>query len=150
MKSQFENYELRLEDIRQLRNYSAQFENTEKFLSDLALLGNVEAEDVLLDEIADEKLNLTTIHQAKGLEWNVVFLIWLTEGRFPSHRTKDGPDSIEEERRLFYVAVTRAKDQLYLCYPIMAQSNSYRYLVQKPSRFLREIDHHTYDPWTIE
>lgn len=150
MQAQFENYELRLEDIKQLSNFALQFEDVESFLSELALLGNVEAEDVLLDEVADEKVNLTTIHQAKGLEWTVVFLIWLTEGRFPSHRSLDGQEGEEEERRLFYVAVTRAKDQLYLSYPVMAQSGSYRYLIQKPSRFLREINPATYEPWAVE
>jgi DNA helicase-2/ATP-dependent DNA helicase PcrA len=150
MQDQFENYELRLEDIRQLSTYAMQFDSLERFLSDLALLGNLEAEDVLAAGDSDEKVHLSTIHQAKGLEWTVVFVIWLTEGRFPSFRAVEDPEGEEEERRLFYVSLTRAKDQLYLSYPLISESGMYRHQIQKPSRFLREIDTAACETWSID
>jgi DNA helicase-2/ATP-dependent DNA helicase PcrA len=83
----------------------------------------------------DEMLTLSTVHQAKGIEWRAVFVIWLAEGRFPSFRMDDE----EEERRLFYVAVTRARDRLFLVRPEIARD---RYLVDtivESSRFLQEL-----------
>ena len=73
---------------------------------------------LLLEAIAGHEetdlVTLTSVHQAKGLEWRIVFSVWMTEGMFPSHRSLEREDSLEEERRLFYVAVTRAKDEPYL------------------------------------
>ena len=92
---------------------------------------------------------LTTVHQAKGLEWKVVFVIWLAEGRFPSYLSFGSDKEIEEERRLFYVAVTRSKDQLYLAYPVTYQSRE-GMIVLKASRFIKEISDHRYEKWLIE
>jgi len=64
-----------------------------------------------------ESLTLSTVHSAKGLEWSAVFVIWLVEGYFPSFKASSSEESLEEERRLLYVATTRARDQLVLCYP---------------------------------
>ena len=94
---------------------------------------------------------MSTIHQAKGLEWKVVFVLNLNERMFPSARVIDTGDvaSMEEERRLFYVAVTRAKDQLYMCYP-MSNPKSYSgdyYL--EPSRFLADCPDEMMDEWVI-
>jgi DNA helicase-2/ATP-dependent DNA helicase PcrA len=86
-------------------------------------------------------LTLTSVHQAKGLEWSAVFIIWLAEGRFPSIRSlsDSGGEGEEEERRLFYVAVTRARDKLYLCYPRFASDRGGRDMIQQPSRFISEL-----------
>ena len=86
-------------------------------------------------------MTLSSVHQAKGLEWSVVFIIWLAEGRFPSIRSlsESGGEGEEEERRLFYVAVTRARDELYLCYPRFAADRGGRELFQRPSRFISEL-----------
>jgi len=92
---------------------------------------------------------LTTVHQAKGLEWKVVFVIWLAEGRFPSYQSFGSQADLEEERRLFYVAVTRSKDLLYLTYPIIYLSREGS-IVLKSSRFLSEIGEHRYEKWLIE
>ncbi len=120
MKNKFSNYEARREDLNTLSSFARQFENTEEFLSQLALIGAVETPDALGSGDGDtEKVTLSTIHQAKGLEWKAVFLIWLTEGMFPSSRSSETPEGLEEERRLFYVGVTRCKDELYLTYPDM-------------------------------
>ena len=139
MKSKFANYEARREDINTLSAFAKQFDSTEDFLSQLALLGAVETADAFRGEGESEKVTLSTIHQAKGLEWKVIFLIWLTEGMFPSARSVENPDALEEERRLFYVGITRCRDELYLTYPDMRLNASYSEALQRPSRFLSEI-----------
>lgn len=85
----------------------------------------------------DDKVTLSSIHQAKGLEWKVVFLIWLVDGQFPNGRILEADDdaAFEEERRLFYVALTRAKDQLYLSYPMMNPKSYTGDILCRPSRF---------------
>ena len=87
----------------------------------------------------NEAVNLSSVHQAKGLEYHTVFVIWLTDGMFPSTRSLETRDAIEEERRLFYVAITRARDELYLTYPHMRLNAGYGDMFQRPSRFLKEI-----------
>jgi len=144
LETHFENPEMRAEDLHQLANYASQFANAQQFLSDLALLGTVEAQDIVMGGPEDEKVHLSTLHQAKGLEWRAVFLIWLAEGGFPAPRALREPGGEEEERRLFYVGVTRAKDQLYLTYPLMVRTT-----IHKPSRFVQELDSVTYEAWAI-
>ncbi len=113
-KANFTNYELRREDLNQLAAFARQFKDVHEFLSQLALISNIDAEPAL-DQTADnEAVNLSSVHQAKGLEYHTVFVIWLTDGMFPSTRSLETRDAIEEERRLFYVAITRARDELYL------------------------------------
>ncbi|HEX5398446.1 MAG TPA: 3'-5' exonuclease, partial [Verrucomicrobiae bacterium] len=91
------------------------------------------------------------IHQAKGLEFDVVFTIMLCDGMFPSGRSMETDEGEEEERRLFYVAITRAKNELYLCYPLMRASfgNSSGDGMQQPSRFLSEIPEDLLNQWNL-
>ena len=117
MKIKFANYEVRKQDIDTVSGFARQFESCEEFLSQLALLGAVETADTFYGESELEKVTLSTLHQAKGLEWKVVFLIWLAEGMFPASRTLENPEALEEERRLFYVGITRCRDELYITYP---------------------------------
>ncbi|HEY5705701.1 MAG TPA: ATP-dependent helicase [Terrimicrobiaceae bacterium] len=149
MKSKFANYEARREDIHTLSAFARQFESTEEFLAQLALLGAVETADAFRDESDTEKITLSTIHQAKGLEWKVVFLIWLAEGMFPNARSAENPEGLEEERRLFYVGLTRCKDELYLTYPEMRLNAGYGETFQRPSRFLSEIPETLLETWEI-
>lgn len=149
MKSKFANYEARREDINTLSAFARQFESSEDFLSQLALLGAVETADAFRGEGESEKVTLSTVHQAKGLEWKVVFLIWLTEGMFPSARSAESPDALEEERRLFYVGLTRCKDELYITYPDMRLNAGYSEALQRPSRFLHEIPENLLETWEI-
>ena len=79
---------------------------------------------------------LSTIHSAKGLEWQCVFVIWIVDGRFPSVYSFVKMRSLEEERRLFYVAVTRAKRHLFLTYPINVFDKGSGMVLSKPTRFL--------------
>jgi DNA helicase-2/ATP-dependent DNA helicase PcrA len=89
------------------------------------------------------------VHQAKGLEFHTVFVIWLTDGMFPSSRSLDTRDALEEERRLFYVAITRARDELYLTYPHMRLTGGYGDVFQRPSRFLQEIPNDLVEDWQV-
>ncbi len=113
-KVNFANYELRREDLNQLAAFSRQFKDVHEFLAQLALISNVDAEAAPNQGADKEAVNLSTVHQAKGLEFHAVFVIWLSDGMFPSSRSLDTRDALEEERRLFYVAITRARDELYL------------------------------------
>jgi DNA helicase-2/ATP-dependent DNA helicase PcrA len=149
-KVNFTNYELRREDLNQLAVFARQFNHVNEFLSQLALISNVDAEAAPNQTADKEAVNLSTVHQGKGLEFNTVFVIWLTEGMFPSSRSLDTRDSLEEERRLFYVAITRAKDQLYLAYPHMRLSGGYGDVFQRPSRFLKEIPDALVEDWQVQ
>jgi DNA helicase II / ATP-dependent DNA helicase PcrA len=149
LKETYDNYERRLDEIQQLAEFAFQFGSVEEFLTQLALLTNVEAEEDPADDT--ERIRLSTIHQAKGLEFDVVFVIMLCDGLFPSARSTESNDGEEEERRLFYVSITRAKNELYLCYPNMrggfGASGMDTY--QSPSRFLSEIPEVLLNKWNL-
>ena len=149
-KVNFTNYELRREDLNQLAAFARQFKDVHEFLAQLALISNVDAEAVPNQTANKEAVNLSTVHQAKGLEFNTVFIIWLTDGMFPSSRSLDTRDALEEERRLFYVAITRARDELYLAYPHMRLSGGYGDVFQRPSRFLKEIPNELVEDWQVQ
>jgi ATP-dependent DNA helicase UvrD/PcrA len=149
-KVNFTNYELRREDLDQLAVFSRQFKDVHEFLSQLALISNVDAEAAPNQPADKEAVNLSTVHQAKGLEFHTVFVIWLTDGMFPSSRSLDTRDALEEERRLFYVATTRAKDELYLAYPQMRLNAGYGDVFQRPSRFLKEIPNQLVEDWQVQ
>ena len=151
LKENFANYRTRLEDLEQLAVFAFQFGSVEDFLTQLALLTNVEAE---ADQAANrdaEQIRLSTIHQAKGLEFDIVFVIMLCDGLFPSARSMENDEGEEEERRLFYVAITRAKNELYLSYPLIRASfsNSGGDSMQQPSRFLSEIPKSLLNEWNL-
>ncbi|CAN5467905.1 ATP-dependent helicase [soil metagenome] len=158
LQENFENAEARIEDLRQLALYASRYETTEDFLSELALLSTerfkeptpIIAEDVVMGGEDDELLTLSSVHQAKGAEWKVVFMIWTAEGKFPSPRSLKEIDSEEEERRLWYVALTRAKDELYLTYPLMIVDYNRQTVLQKPSRFIMEIPPALFEIWSLE
>ena len=151
LKENFANYRTRLEDLEQLAVFAYQFSSVEDFLTQLALLTNVEAEGDRAANRDAEQIRLSTIHQAKGLEFDVVFVIMLCDGLFPSTRSMESDDGEEEERRLFYVAITRAKSELYLSYPLIRASfsNSGGDSMQRPSRFLSEIPKSLLNEWNL-
>jgi DNA helicase-2/ATP-dependent DNA helicase PcrA len=149
-KANFTNYELRREDLNQLASFARQFNNAQEFLSQLALISNVDAESAPNAAADNEAVNLSSVHQAKGLEFHTVFVIWLTDGMFPSSRSLETRDAIEEERRLFYVAITRARDELYLSYPHMRLNAGFGDVFQRPSRFLKEIPNELLEDWEVK
>ena len=233
-RSKFANSQARLDDLEQLSQYALRYDDTSAFLDEVALANPIAGEDVAVVGPEDEKIVLSSVHQAKGLEWRIVFVIWLADGRFPSQRalrvpggivrvkpkelheafelpwtagtrdegrgsqgrgTRDEgtqtdlaidelppeiphpsslvpdspslvpdspslvPDSPEvheivipgeeEERRLFYVAVTRAKQELYLVFPVMARDRGGMDVLMEPSRFIRELPGDSYEKWVI-
>jgi DNA helicase-2/ATP-dependent DNA helicase PcrA len=186
-RSKFPNAQARLDDLEQLSQYALRYEDVNTFLNEVALANPIAGEDVAVVGPEDEKIVLTSVHQAKGLEWRIVFVIWLADGRFPSQRalrvpggiiriapnrvhealpllegaTQDAPivdeegtrelviPGEEEERRLFYVAVTRAKQELYLVFPVMSRDRSGMDVLMEPSRFVRELPGDSYEKWVI-
>ena len=129
--------------------FARQFKDIHDFLSQLALISNVDAEPAINQSEDKEAVNLSSVHQAKGLEFHSVFVIWLTDGMFPSARSLETREALEEERRLFYVAVTRARDELYLTYPHMRLNAGYGDMFQRPSRFLKEIPAALLEDWNV-
>jgi DNA helicase-2/ATP-dependent DNA helicase PcrA len=149
MQAKFANYEARRDDLNTLANYARQFEQTEEFLAQLTLLGGTETSEVRGGDDDKDKVCLSSIHQAKGLEWQAVFLAWLTEGMFPGARSLEDENALEEERRLFYVGLTRCKDELYLTYPELRLNAGYGEAFQRPSRFLEELPEHLTERWEV-
>jgi DNA helicase-2/ATP-dependent DNA helicase PcrA len=150
LKEEYPNYQTRLDDLEQLAVFARQFETIGDFLTQLALLTNVEAEDEQPANRDDEQLRLSTIHQAKGLEFDVVFVIMLCDGLFPSARSLETVEGEEEERRLMYVAITRARNELYLSYPLIrAMPGGSGDMMQQPSRFLGEIPKELIEEWNL-
>jgi DNA helicase-2/ATP-dependent DNA helicase PcrA len=152
LQAAYDNYEARRGDIEQMMSYAGNFDDILEFLSQLSLLGSADGEPTGdTAEKDDEKVTLSSIHQAKGLEWKVVFLIWLADGQFPNGRIleSDDPAQLEEERRLFYVAITRAKDELYLTYPFINPKSYSGDIIQRPSRFLDDFPRNLVEEWKV-
>jgi DNA helicase-2/ATP-dependent DNA helicase PcrA len=146
----YDNHANRLDDLEQLAIFARQLPNVEDFLTQLALLTNVEAEDDKPKPQDEASVKLSTIHQAKGLEFDIVFVIMLCDGLFPSARSRDTSEGLEEERRLFYVAVTRARNELYLSYPLLRKGFAGdAFDLQQPSRFLSEIPPELLEEWNL-
>ncbi len=134
----YEDYHRREKDIEGLIALSQKYESAEEFLADLAL-EPVETDEVEKKFDKEEYLTLSTVHSAKGLEWHTVFVISLVDGRFPSSYSINNEEELEEERRLFYVAITRARERLYLIVPTTVYVPGEGKVLAKPSRFLKEI-----------
>jgi DNA helicase-2/ATP-dependent DNA helicase PcrA len=143
----YPNAEDRIEDIEQMTRFAHHYSSLEQFISELSLQ-SASGGEVEEGEEDKECVILSTVHQAKGLEWDTVFVTGLNDGRFPSARSLQ-TDSEEEERRLFYVAVTRAREDLYLCYPITSEEWHGLGLL-KPSRFIKELPEDVYEEFLVE
>lgn len=130
-----QNFQSRRDDLDSLVQFASRYEDMATLLSELVLL-NSDASDRSA-EVDHESLRLMTIHQAKGLEFPVVFVLGASQGLFPLKRAIDAGD-VEEERRLFYVAVTRAMDELYITHPRVAQQNGGVQILE-PSQFMQEV-----------
>ncbi len=151
VKERYERPEQRIADIEQMAILAARYESLERLIADLLLAGDVYGADTLGTEEPEEHLVLSSIHQAKGLEWPRVFVIRLVEDGFPNPRALSEPSGEEEERRIFYVAVTRAMDELFLTYPMLISRGSRGpTTVAKPSRFLTEVDQALIEPAVLE
>jgi len=125
VRERFDDFPKRMNDLQQLPAMASRYRSLRSFLDDLTLEPPTSSADLEQARPSD-CLTLSTVHSAKGLEWPVVAVIWVMEGYFPSPRAYGSEDDLEEERRLLYVAATRARDELYLCYPGM-ESRPVRY-----------------------
>jgi DNA helicase-2/ATP-dependent DNA helicase PcrA len=152
LEATFDNAESRRGDIERLSEYGGNFDDILAFLEQLSLLSNTDdqpGDDRGLPD--DGKVTLSSIHQAKGLEWKAVFLIWLVQGQFPNGRVLEADDAklLEEERRLFYVALTRAKDELYLTYPMTNPKSYSGDVICRPSSFLDDFPVDLIEEWDV-
>lgn len=138
LKDAFPDADDRAQDLDELIGFAERFTSLEDLIGQVSLQGNT-GDIAAPGQDEDGAVVLSTIHQAKGLEWSVVFVIWLADGSFPLQRAMENLDAIEEERRLFYVAVTRAKDELYLSHPTVGRGGSWSGSFLQPSMFLQEL-----------
>ncbi len=151
VRARYERPDNRVADIEQLAVLASRYDSLERLIADLMLAGDVYGVDGLDSDDPTEHLVLSTIHQAKGLEWSRVFIPRLVEEGFPGTRALSEAGGEEEERRVFYVAVTRAMDELYLTYPLtLPRGARGPTLITRPSRFLDEIDGSLYEQATLE
>ncbi|MFN2634646.1 MAG: ATP-dependent helicase [Thermoanaerobaculia bacterium] len=149
-RAKFPNGDARLDDLEQFAQFAQSYDSLPAFLEEVTLFNELSGEDVVAGEADDDRVVLSSIHQAKGLEWSRVVVMGLSEGRFPSYRSANTDQGLEEERRLFYVAVTRAKNEVNLVYPMLARDRYGVDVILEPSRFLVELPADVYERWTIE
>lgn len=147
----YTDYQDRENDIKQLSQHALQYESADDFVSEISLRGepvtNENTASVSPEEI--DSLTLSTVHRAKGLEWDVVFIISMSDGSFPISKAYDNVDQYEEERRLFYVATTRAKRHLILIYPTVNTKSFRGGGTLYPSPFLKELDKAVYQEFSL-
>jgi DNA helicase II / ATP-dependent DNA helicase PcrA len=147
----YDDYNKRKKDLEMLQQITERYRSVNTLLADLALEPATESvSDVDAPGPDDEKLILSTIHSAKGLEWNTVFVIYALDGRFPAMRAVMSEESLEEERRLMYVACTRAKDHLFITYPINIYDRESGLVLSKPSRFIEGMPENLLDTWVVD
>jgi DNA helicase II / ATP-dependent DNA helicase PcrA len=150
LQRKYDDYPKRMKDLEHLHTVTERYHRLSEFLSDMALdPPNESVSDVVALEREDEKLVLSTIHSAKGLEWHTVFIIWVLDGKFPSAYSFMTDEELEEERRLLYVAATRAKQALFMIYPINVYDKILGSVLSKPTRFLDDVPKDFYETWSI-
>ena len=151
LKDKYDDWQKREKDLEHFSYLSTQYKSLDSFLSDLALEPpEATVEGMYKRNIKDDCLTISTIHSAKGLEWESVFIIGAVDGRFPSAYSFNSTDEMEEELRLMYVATTRAKSDLFISYPVDMYDYSSQMILSKPSRFLDNIDEDLLENWDIE
>ena len=150
LRDKYDDFNKREKDLEHLQYLSTQYKNLEDFLSDMALdPPDASVEGMYKNNIEDEALTISTIHSAKGLEWDSVFIIGAVDGRFPSAYSFNSEEEMDEELRLMYVATTRAKNNLYISYPVDMYDYSMGMVLSKPSRFLDKIPDDILEVWDI-
>ncbi|MDA1353571.1 MAG: UvrD-helicase domain-containing protein [bacterium] len=141
-EAKYDDFPKRQSDLESLRGIAGRYDNLQEFLSEISLEPPDGSAEATAETKEDEKLVLSTIHSSKGLEWHTVFVMSLVDGYLPSFRSLDDAAQIEEERRLLYVALTRAREQLYLLKPHIEASGSdyFRYQGFQFTRVSRFLD----------
>jgi len=150
-KNKYDNFNKRKKDLEIFINITANYKTLTSLLSDMALDPPRDSlADVSEEDAEDEVLTLSTIHSAKGLEWHTVFIIHAVEGFFPSSMSYSKIETLEEERRLMYVAATRAKQNLYISYPMNIFDRHNGMTLSKPSRFIADVTEELAEEWLLE
>lgn len=150
-KAKYDDYNKRKKDLDMFLNISQNYKSMDSFLSDMALDPPRDSvADIEAAEKENEFLTLSTIHSAKGLEWTSVFIIHAIEGFFPSSQSAQSLEQLEEERRLMYVASTRAKQHLFISYPMNIFSRENGMVFSKPSRFIEGLTDNLAETWLLE
>ncbi len=150
LKDKYDDFNKREKDLDHFQYLATQYSNLEDFISDMALEPpDASVEGMYKNNIDDEALTISTIHSAKGLEWDSVFIIGAVDGRFPSAYSFNSEEEMDEELRLMYVATTRAKNNLYITYPVDMYDYSMNMVLSKPSRFLDNIPDDILELWDI-
>jgi DNA helicase II / ATP-dependent DNA helicase PcrA len=145
-----EDHPKRLRDLEHFQGITDRYRSLERLLADMALEPpNDSVAGALAVDPDEGPVILSTIHSAKGLEWHSVFIIWALEGRFPSFYNINTDEEIEEERRLLYVAATRAKENLFISYPIKIFDRGLRMVLSRPSQFIEGISEDLLEPVTV-
>jgi DNA helicase-2/ATP-dependent DNA helicase PcrA len=152
LEQNYDDHPKRAKDLEHLMAIMERYENLEQFLTDMALEPpNASIEDTFMTEsVEEDRLILSTVHSAKGLEWHTVFVIWALDGRFPSIHSFYKEEELEEEMRLMYVAATRAKENLFFTFPSQAYDRGSGTVLYRPSRFLDNIPDHILEKQYIE
>jgi DNA helicase-2/ATP-dependent DNA helicase PcrA len=145
-----EDHPKRLKDLEHFLGITERYRSLDRLLSDMALEPPSDSVAGVLAVDPDEgPVVLSTIHSAKGLEWHTVFIIWALEGRFPSFYNINSDEELEEERRLLYVASTRAKENLFISYPIKIFDRGLRMVLSRPSQFIEGISEDLLEPMSL-
>jgi DNA helicase-2/ATP-dependent DNA helicase PcrA len=151
LRTRYEDHLKRKKDLDTFQNITERYKSVDELLTDLALEPpNESVADIESPGPETEYLTLSTIHSATGLEWNTVFVIYALEGRFPTMRSAASDEEMEEERRLMYVACTRAKEHLIITYPMNIYDRESGLILTKPSRFIEGIGENLLEPWVVE
>ncbi|MDH5528244.1 MAG: ATP-dependent helicase [Nitrospirota bacterium] len=149
LETHYDDHPKRSRDMDQLIALAERYDRLGSFLTDLAL-EPPEASVAGAERMEDkDHLILSTIHSAKGLEWQAVFVIWAVDGRFPSAYAEGSQDDLDEERRLMYVAATRARDRLTITYPVGVYDRATGLVLSRPSRFVEDIPADLLEPWAL-
>lgn len=150
LKDKYDDFNKREKDLDHFQYLAGQYSNLEDFISDMALEPpDSSVEGMYKRNSNDEALTISTIHSAKGLEWDTVFIIGAVDGRFPSAYSFNSEEEMDEELRLMYVAATRAKNNLYITYPVDMYDYAINMVLSKPSRFLDNIPDDVLELWDI-
>ena len=150
-KDKYDDYNKRNKDLEIFHNISENYKSLDSLLADMAIEPIIDSViDIDAPDKEEEFVTLSTIHSAKGLEWHSVFIIHAVEGYFPSSRSVENLDSLEEERRLMYVASTRAKQNLFITYPMNMFDREAGMTLSKPSRFISEMKPELAEGWLLD
>ena len=147
-RARYDDYPKRLKDLEHLLTITARYRELRSFLNDLTLEPPTSVADIAAP--THDYLTLSTVHSAKGLEWEAVFIIWAAEGRFPGFYSQESEEELEEERRLMYVAATRARSYLAVIFPAIGYSRYLGMTYNAPSRFIAELPRNLLEPWKVE